>query len=210
MLTNAPESEAITLEDQTIFDNARSAIVSLKKTFESWMTIGKGVVRAREIADRRGGAKTFMRLIEQQGLASIVNKATASNLLRIMERYADVVRWHESLTDRQRIDWAAPTTIIKRCPIFCNPSLADDGNRMTPAERDRQALAAALERIADLERELSQRQDGDTFDYRTTPAKQIAKTVIGNLQPYPGKGRDFLREAQAELERLRAEARRRR
>jgi hypothetical protein len=209
--SNAPESEALTLEAVQVFEDARQAVTRLRKTFDEWVKIGKAVVLAREIADRRGGGRTFMRIIEQQGLGSVVPKQTATHLLRVMERINEVLVWHGTLTEKQQIDWASPKTVLRRCPTFRNPPPASgEVRRMTPAERDRQALAAALERVADLERQLSQRQDGDTFDYRTTPAKQIAKTVIGNLQPYPGKGRDFLREAQAELERLRAEARRRR
>jgi hypothetical protein len=82
--TNAPESEALSLEEATAFENACQAAATLKRTLENWLVIGKSVMIARKIADRRPGRKTFMRVIEQQGLAKIVDKSTASRLERIM------------------------------------------------------------------------------------------------------------------------------
>jgi hypothetical protein len=56
---------------------ARTAIMALKKTFDSWVTLGPAQQRARKIADGSGGQQTLQRLLEQQGLASIVGqKAT--------------------------------------------------------------------------------------------------------------------------------------
>jgi hypothetical protein len=171
--SNAPESEAVTLDDTTIFEAARQAVVLLKKTFETWVVIGKAVVRARDIADRRGGGKTFMRLVEQQGLSRVVNKTTASTLLRIMERLPEVTKWHETLTDRQQIDWAAPTTVLKRCPVFAKPK-PNEPKPLTKGEQDRQALAAALEENAKLKR----REDGDRFK-PTDSADDIATVLVG-------------------------------
>ena len=85
-----------------------------------------------------------MRIIVQQGLGEVVSKATASNLLRIMERIGEVTTWHAMLTTRQQIDWAAPSTILKRCPIF-NPPINPADKPMTKAAADRKALAEALE-----------------------------------------------------------------
>jgi hypothetical protein len=81
--SNAPESEALALGDIQIFEAARSAIGLLKKTFDTWITIGRAVVRARDIADRRGGGKTFMRLIEQQGLVPAISNMRSGRLVRI-------------------------------------------------------------------------------------------------------------------------------
>jgi hypothetical protein len=170
---NAPESEAMSLDDTAVFEAARQAVTLLKKTFETWVVIGKAVVRARDIADRRGGGKTFMRLIEQQGLGRIVNKTTASNLLRIMERLPEVVAWHAVLTERQQIDWAAPTTVIKHCPAFAQPRL--QGPRPpTRAEQDRVALAAAIEENERLKRS----RDDERFT-PTDTADNVAEAIVG-------------------------------
>jgi hypothetical protein len=179
-LSNAPESESVTLDDVAVFEAARNAVVLLKKTFETWVVIGKAVVRARDIADRRGGGKTFMRLIEQQGLATIINKTTASNVLRIMERLADVTKWHETLTPRQQIDWAAPTTILKRCPVFAQPKPEPDLKPPTKAQQTTAELAKALQEIEQLKQQLK-RGDGGLFDLRKDTAENIAKTIIKTI-----------------------------
>ena len=66
-------------------------------------------------------------MIQQQGLGPIVNKSTASTLERIMDKLPEVTKWHEGLTARQQIDWAAPTTILKRCPVFAKAPTPDSG-----------------------------------------------------------------------------------
>lgn len=170
------DTQATTLDDITVFENARSAVALLKKTFETWVVIGKAVVRARDIATERGGGKTFMKLIEQEGLGSIVNKTTASNLLRIMEQLGEVTKWHETLQPRQQIDWAAPTTILKRCPVFNkpDPEAEDQEKPPTKAQQTSEALAAALEEIE----QLKQREEGDRFK-PTDTAQDIAMVLVG-------------------------------
>jgi hypothetical protein len=176
--SNAPESEALSLEEVTVFENARQAVVTLKKTFEMWLVIAKSVVLARRMAERRGGRKTFMRIIEQQGLGKIVNKATASRLEKIMEpeNLPGIIAWHQTLTDKQQIDWAAPTTIFKRCPVFAKPKVAkQEGEKpLSRAEKAEQALAVALEE----NHKLKQREDGDRFK-PTDTAEDIATVLVG-------------------------------
>jgi hypothetical protein len=184
--SNAPESEALTLQDTVIFENARGAANLLKKTFETWVVIGKAVVRARDIANERGGGKTFMRLLDQQALGWI-NKTTASNLLRIMEQLPGVTKWHEELTDKEQIDWAAPTTILKRCPVFqtAKPDPAD--KPPTKAEQDRMALAATIEENHQLKQQL-EASDGDRFK-PTDRIEDIANALFGTFEGFKNKGK---------------------
>jgi hypothetical protein len=171
---NAPESEALTLDDTTIFGNAREAVGLLKKTFETWIVIGKAVVRARDIADRRGGGKTFRRLIEQQGLASVINKANASHLERIMAKLPEVVMWHETLAENEQIAWAAPSTVIKRCPVFNKPDPEKDEDKpLSKLKQTEQALAAALEEIE----QLKATGDGDRFKPTDKP-EDVARLLV--------------------------------
>jgi hypothetical protein len=198
--TNAPESEAITLSDNEVFEAARQAVMLLKKTFATWVTIGKAVMRARDIADRRGGGKTFMRLIEQQGLGPIINKSTASNLLRMMERLPDVSAWHETLTAKQQIEWAAPTTILKRCPIF-NPPKANNADKPpTKAEQDRMALAVALEEVEQLKR----RGDGSLFDLKRDNAADIGRVLADTISER--KFKEIVKAAMRHYKKQRLEA----
>ena len=180
--TNAPESEALTLEAVQIFEDARLAVTRLKKSFDEWIKIGRAVVLAREIANRRGGSKTFMRIIEQQGLGKIVPKQTATHLLRVMERIDEVLIWHGALTEKQQIDFASPKTILRRCPIFRAPPSGEVEERMTPAERDRQQLAAAIEENHSLRAELARTGSGDSLSDRVTvedTAENIAVALAG-------------------------------
>jgi hypothetical protein len=169
--TNAPESEAITLEETEIFEAARRAVADLKTSYERWIVIGRAVVLARDMANRRGGSsKMVKRIIEQQELGFITGP-DVSRLLRIMPRIEEVTAWRATLTDRQRYDWASPQSILKRCPIFNRPTPPNNGaeERMRPAERDRQELSAALQENHELRRQLDQRQDGDT----STPRRRL-------------------------------------
>jgi hypothetical protein len=111
-------------------------------------------------------------------LGSVVAGPEVSRLLRIMPRIEEVNTWRATLTDRQKIDWASPTTILRRCPIFRNPTPPSDDNQMTPAERDRQALAAAVEENHRLQAELAHREDGDRFR-PTDTADDIATVIVG-------------------------------
>jgi hypothetical protein len=204
--SNAPESEAVTLDDHAIFEAARQAVTLLKKTFETWVVIGKAVVRARNIANQRGGAKTFMRVIQQQGLGPIVNKSTASTLERIMEKLPEVTKWHEGLTSRQQIDWAAPTTILKRCPVFAKAPTPDNNEepKFKPVDLER-AIDSVLHHLseiddADHKRTVVERiagpsrEDGDTFNPKTSSVKEIARALIDQLEPFNGKAERVAKE----------------
>jgi hypothetical protein len=179
--TNAPESEALALQDVAIFDAARSAVTLLKKTLATWLMIGEAVVRAREIADRRGGRKTFMRLIEQQGLSKIVDKATASRLLRIMENRIEVERWHQSLNEDQQVRWASPTAVFKHCPIFAIEKPEGERKPSPYAQLKEEHVKALQENY-----QLKQREDGDSFK-PSDKADDIAIAIIGMLETKPGK-----------------------
>jgi hypothetical protein len=193
---NAPESQGLTLADAEIFENARQAIMTLKKTFEMWMVIGKAVQRARKIADDRGGRQTFQRLLEQQGLAKIVSqKSTWTRLLQIMDNLAEVVAWHETLTDKQKIEWAAPTTVFKHCPVFNKPAKTDEERAANPSPmaKVKEANVALNEENAKLKRDLARRQDGDRFKASDT-ARNIAVVLMDMFSFSPRKAEEIIRE----------------
>jgi hypothetical protein len=190
----------MTLEANEVFEDARQAVARFRKKFDEWIKIGRAVVLARDIADRRGGSRTFMRIVQQQGLGSVVTKSVASRLERIMPRVDEVTAWHATLTERQRIDWASPTTILRRCPIFRNPAPPSNEERLTPAQRDRQELVRLNEENHRLQTELAHREDGDTFNPRTSTPREIAVALFGQLLPYRGKAKRVARELTALVE----------
>ena len=174
MSTNAPESEALTLADAEIFEAARVAVSSLKKTFELWIVIGAAVVRARKIADERGGRKTFERLLEQQGLSRVLgDKATWTRLLAIMKERAAVEAWRATLTEKQQIDWAAPSTIFKRCPVFQKPEPAKEIEKKPGL---REVNASLQEENHALKGKLK-----DAVDLNQDKADDIARTIVSSI-----------------------------
>jgi hypothetical protein len=179
-ISNAPESDGLTLQDVEIFENARQAVSTLKKTFEMWMVIATAVAWARDMADRRGGRQTFRLILEQQDLG-MIDKATASRLLRIHEHYPEVVKWRNTLTPARQLDWASPTSVVQRCPAFKPPKApSDEPKPLTKAEQTAQELAKALEKIHQLEK----RGPGDRFE-PTEPINDIAKALFGTFQGFP-------------------------
>jgi hypothetical protein len=120
------------------------------------------VARAREIADRIGDSKSFWRLLEQEGLEKIINKRSkskVSDLLRIMKQLSEVTAWHEALTEEEQIAWAAPITIIKRCPVFnkSNPT----STRVERAPTRTEKMVAENERLKAYIAELEAARDAE-------------------------------------------------
>src|SRR6516164_9297724 len=189
----------MTLEEVEVFEAARQAAASLRRSYDKWVDIGKAVMLARDMANRwGGGTRMIRRIIEQQNLGSIVNGPEVSRLLRVMPRIEEVNAWRATLTDRQKIDWASPTTILRRCPIFRNPTPPRDDNQMTPAERDRQELVRLNEENHRLQAELAHREDGDRFR-PTDTANDIATVIVGMFSKT--KARDIADRIRAKLQR---------
>jgi hypothetical protein len=182
---NAPELGALSLEEHASVDAARGAIMALKKTFEHWLTVMKGLETLRHKAERLGGRQTFKRLREQAGLGNkVVPDATMTRGFAILERLPEVVAWRQGLSERQQYEWASPSAVFKHCPIFANgkPARAE----MTPLEKMRQANIQLQEE----NHKLKQRDDGDRFK-PTDTAKDIATVIVGTFKP--SKAEDIAR-----------------
>jgi hypothetical protein len=189
--SNAPESEALGSDDVQVFENARSAVVNLKKTLDSWIVIGRAVVRARDIADRRGGRFAFQRLLDQQGIAPALGrewqsqKAQAHKLIALMENLGEVMAWHQGLSPAQQIQWSAPSTIWKHCPVFKKGD-ADDADAERPPSKQKQleaSLAKALQENHHLTERLKH-SDGSLFDLKADSAEDIANVIVASVSAH--------------------------
>ena len=177
---NQPEN-VLGSNELAIVEAGRVAMSSLQKTLMLWLTVGDAFKILADKADRlNAGRKTFQRLMHQNGFPmdgpeKVIDKAMVSKLLKVVEHKADVIKWHEGLTPKQKREWAAPNTVMLHCPIFAKTD--DNGDEkekpMTPAQKDRQALAAALEEIE----QLKKREDGDRFK-PTDSAEDIATVLV--------------------------------
>jgi hypothetical protein len=160
--TNAPESKTLDREELALCEAARQSALQLKLTFDNWMTIGRAVAALRKHADRlieKGWAvrTTFPRLIEQQGLGQLLDKAKTSRLLTIMDRLAEVQAWHATLSLKEQIAWASPDRIMRKCPLFNQPAEPKPPQptiRHEPAH-ERLQVSELQARVAALEEELA-------------------------------------------------------
>jgi hypothetical protein len=150
---NDPESRNLTEEENILFANARAALVTLRKTFETWIVIGQAVAAARARADRIGGGKSFRRILEQQGLGELP-PATASRLVQVVARLDEVTAWHSTLTQHRQIAWASPSAVFKHCPAFAKDRTAQRPN-MKPRRPAKANVETAIDTIIDYGRELA-------------------------------------------------------
>jgi hypothetical protein len=119
---NAPESSNLTTEERTYIEAGLAALALLRKTFESWVAVGRAIQTLRAKADRMGTRKAFARLLEQQRFDEFIrDKSTCTRLLRIMENLGEVSAWHAGLEPKQQMAWAHPSTVFLHCPIFKKP-----------------------------------------------------------------------------------------
>ena len=159
---NAPESQTLDRDELALCEAARQSALQIKLTFDNWMTIGRAVAALRKHADRlieKGWAAptTFARLIEQQGLGQLLDKAKTSRLLTIMDRLPEVQAWHATLTLKEQIARASPDSIMRNCPVFNQPA---EPKPPQPTIRhklghERLQVSELQARVAELEEELA-------------------------------------------------------
>jgi hypothetical protein len=190
---NQPESGSLSLAEHQTIEAGRLALSSLSKTFDLWVTIARAIKTLRDKADRMGGRWDFQRLMAQNGFRmdgtpheKVLDKAIVSKLLTILDRLPEVMAWYEKLTPKQKREWAAPTTVLKHCPVFAKPKVEGE-RKPTKLQRTEEELAKAVNENY----KLKQREDRDTFNAKTTSPKEMATALFGQLMPYPGKAEKF-------------------
>lgn len=165
----------LTAAEIVVCEAARQAWKGLRRqTFESWLTLGKGLATLRAKADTMGGRKAFQRLLAQEQL-DVLNKSTTTRLLQIIERLPDVVAWHEGLAGNMQVKWASPSAIHLHCPVFKTTKTDTPKRTRTvrqPIARDFDVLTA---RNAELEQELAGKAASDWW---ADAPEQIAATLL--------------------------------
>ena len=187
---NAPTSFSA-FEDDAL-EAARTEWAALKKrTFASWMAIGKGIRILRLRADRLGGRNTFQRLMAEQGFRMDgpkperqFDKTTAIRLLRVMEQETEVRIWHDQLPSAQQANWASPNAILRHCPIFAKPKSTEPS--ASPYAQLKQAHMALLEENERLKQSIGGEH---LFDPKQTSDREIAIAMIGRLEGWRGRAR---------------------
>ena len=149
---NTSESQTLGRDELALCEAARQSALQSKLTFDNWMTIGRAVAALRTHADgliEKGGASraTFPRLIKQQGLGQLLDKANTSRLLAIMDRLPEVQAWHATLTLKKQIAWASPDSIMRKCPVFNQPAEPKPSQPTTRHELGHERLRRLLRRV---------------------------------------------------------------
>jgi hypothetical protein len=184
---NYPDLPSLSHEEITYVEAAREALVTIKRTFEFWVVIARGLRALKDKAERLGGRFTFDRLREREGLGGrdkqgrdILNKTRVSRLLAILEPLSEVEKWRaEKLTDKQRFEWASPEAVWRHCPVFANPK-AEDANK-AEAEVKMSPVALLKQEIAQLK---ARQADGSLFDLKADEVKDIAQVIVANISEH--------------------------
>jgi hypothetical protein len=202
---NYPGLPSLSHEEITYVDAAREALATMKRTFEFWIVVARGLRALKDKADRIGGRFTFDRLREREGLGGkrrdgtdVLNKTRVSRLLAILERLPEVEAWRaDKLTDKQRFEWASPEAVWRHCPVFAKPKGDDDERAPSPYEQLKQTNIELQEKVAKLEKHKD--------DERWTPtdtAENVAGAIVGMFTP--SKAKDIAGRILAKLKKERA------
>jgi hypothetical protein len=151
---NWPDLPALSHEETTYVEAALEAVAILRKTFEFWTAIARGLKALKDMAERLNlGRKTFDQLREREGLGKdIINKTRVSRLLTILANLSEVERWREGLTDKQRFEWASPEAVHRHCPLFAKTK-PDRTDRLTPLEQAQQTIVRLEEELHNLKQQ---------------------------------------------------------
>jgi hypothetical protein len=176
-----------TPDERRILDAAHLASDTLRRTFDNWVTMGRGLQLLRKKADLPGTRIAFNDL--QHGLGDrFFNKTLVSKLLRVMDELEAVEKWRATLTEKQRFEWASPDAIIRHCPVFNPPPAAGAKRKPSAYAKLEQAnediareLDAAKAHIAELEAAQPDQGSLLDLDLKNDKPDNIAEAIIGNV-----------------------------
>jgi hypothetical protein len=165
-----------TPDERRVLNAAHLASIALRRTFEHWVKVGRGLQLLREKADQIGTRNAFNDLRDQHRLGDKhFRKEVVSRLLKVMDNIEAVEVWRARLTEKQRLEWASPDTVFRRCPVFKKPKAAKAEVRPSPYARLQQANAELQIELHEVKRRSA---DGDLFDLENDRIETIAGTII--------------------------------
>ena len=169
----------ITPDEHRVLQAAHEALIALRRTFDDWVAVGRGLRLLRQKADQIGTRTAFNELREQHRLGDkYFRKETVSRLLRVMDHLEAVQAWRLTLNEKQRIDWASPDSIVRRCPIFNKPKTATADAKPSPFRKLVQANAELQIELHDLKQRVSH---GDPYGLKNDSVEIIAGTIIDKV-----------------------------
>jgi hypothetical protein len=165
-----------TPDERRVLHAAHVASIALRRTFDHWVTVGRGLQMLRQKADQIGTRNAFNDLRDQHRLGDKhFRKEVVSRLLKVMDNLEAVEAWRATLTEKQRVEWASPDTIVRRCAVFNKPKPATAEAKPSPYAKLQQANAELQIELHDVKRRAA---DGDLFDLKNESVETIAGTII--------------------------------
>ncbi len=163
-------------DEHRVLQDAHKALITLRRNFDNWVAVGRGLQLLRQKADQVGTRNAFHDLRDQHRLGDKhLRKEAVSRLLRVMDNLQAVLAWRAMLTEKQRVDWASPDTIVRRCPIFNKPKTATAEARPSPYARLVQANTELQIELHELKQRVA---GGELFDLKSDGVEAIAGTII--------------------------------
>jgi hypothetical protein len=165
-----------TPDERRVLHAAHVASIALRRTFDHWVKVGRGLQLLRQKADQIGTRNSFNDLRDQHRLGDKhFRKEVVSRLLKVMDNLEAVEAWRATLTEKQRLEWASPDTLVRRCPVFNRPKTATAEARPSPYAKLQQANAELQIELHDVKRRTA---DDDLFDLKNDCVESIAGTII--------------------------------
>ena len=151
-----------TPDERRVLHAAHVASIALRRTFDHWVKVGRGLQLLRQKADQIGTRNSFNDLRDQHRLGDKhFRKEVVSRLLKVMDNLEAVEAWR--------------ATLVRRCPVFNRPKTATAEARPSPYAKLQQANAELQIELHDVKRRAA---DGDLFDLKNDCVETIAGTII--------------------------------
>jgi hypothetical protein len=139
-------------QQSNAFEMARIAVGHVgKRTFADWMSIGIAIMQADFESKKDDGMIDYdraRRRLAAEKIVPPVGPIDVSHLRRIMKFYDEVCSWFDGLPIDAQIAWAAPSTILKYCPVFATKKPP----RKTPLDAALKVIREALEEMDEPQR----------------------------------------------------------
>ena len=151
-----------TPDERRVLHAAHVASIALRRTFDHWVKVGRGLQLLRQKADQIGTRNAFNDLRDQHRLGDKhFRKEVVSRLLKVMDNLEAVEAWR--------------ATLVRRCPVFNRPKTATAEARPSPYAKLQQANAELQIELHDVKRRAA---DDDLFDLQNDCVESIAGTII--------------------------------
>jgi hypothetical protein len=209
--SNWLELNLSTDEDAFVREVAENYKGTYVHTLESVFKLAKAIDILQKRFYGSGVQGAFADALVQYGFTardeeSAIDKGIRSNLKEMLGNEQAIRDWWQSVPPKKKRDWISARAIFKhwkrsqRTAAYPSAIEANAPVRLSPYEKLKAERDALVKHNVDLKKQLEAREDGDTFNAKTTPPREIARALFGQLVPYKGKAKKVAAELMALIE----------